>query len=103
MSPWLLAILIDLFLYTFRQVWYWIPILGGRAKGRTRPRAPSLKDAHRRSLSLAGIMGSGSPGRVRAEGLRRRHERNNSEKSIEVAIDESATTPGIGMSTGPVS
>ncbi len=88
MSPWLLAILIDLFLYIFRQVWYWVPIWGGRAKGRTRPRAPSIKEARRCTLSLVDIMGSGSPGRVRDEGFRRRHGRTASEKSVDEAVDE---------------
>lgn len=103
MSPWLLAILVDLFLYIFRQVWYWIPIWGGRAKGRTRPRAPSLKDARRRTLSLADIMGSGSPGRVREEGFRRRHGRITSEMSIDGALGDDSTTTDVGIDSGSVS
>ena len=103
MSPWLIAILIDLFLYVFRQVWYWVPIWGGRAQGRTRPRAPSLKDARRCTLSLADIMGSGSPGRVRDEGFRRRHGRDTSEKSIDGAVGEDPATPDADIGSEPVS
>jgi hypothetical protein len=103
MSPWLIAILIDLFLYLFRQIWYWVPVWGGRAQGKTRPRALSLQDARRRTLSLAGIVGSASPGRVREEGFRRRHERNASEKSVDVAFDDEPATVDAGMITGPVS
>lgn len=102
-SPWLLAILIDLILYMFRQIWHWIPIWGGHARGQTRPRAPSLKEARRRTLSLIGIMGSSSPGRVREESSRRRYERNTSEKSLDVAIEEESTTSDGGMIAGPAS
>jgi hypothetical protein len=103
MSPWLVAILVDLVLYIFRQVWYWIPIWGGRAQGRNRPRAPSLKDARRRTLSLAGIMGSASPGTVRDEAFRRRHERHSSEKSIDAAVEENPAVTSEGTSSKPVS
>jgi hypothetical protein len=102
MSPWLLAILIDVVLYIFRQVWYWVPIWGGRAQGRSRPRAPSLK-ARKRNLSLAGIMGNASPERVQDEGFRRRHERNSSEQSLDLAIDEDPAMPGFSTAAGPVS
>jgi hypothetical protein len=40
-------------------------------------------------------MRSASPGRVREDGLRRRHERSASEKSIEEAVDEDPATPGV--------
>ncbi|ERF75285.1 hypothetical protein EPUS_00077 [Endocarpon pusillum Z07020] len=103
MAPWLIAILIDLFLYVFRQVWHWVPVWGGRAQGRTRPRPPSLKDARRRTLSLADIMGSGSPGRVREEGFRRRHGRNTSDKSMDGAVGEDPATPDGGIRSEPVS
>jgi hypothetical protein len=103
MSPWLVAILIDLVLYIFRQFWYWVPIWGGRAQGRNRPRAPSLKDARRRTLSLAGIIGSGSPGTIRDEASKRRHERNSSEKSIDAAVEENPAATGEDMGSGTVS
>lgn len=48
-------------------------------------------------------MGSASPGRVQEEGFRRRHERNNSEKSLDGAIEEDPVNPDAGMTAGPVS
>lgn len=102
-SPWLLAILIDLFLYIFRQIWYWIPIWGGRAQGKTRPRAPSLRDAaRRRTLSLASIVGGARPGRAYDEGFRRRHARSPSDKSLDEAIGEDPATPDSATTSAPV-
>ena len=95
MSPWLLAILIDLFLYIFRQVWYWVPIWGGRARGERRPRTPSLENARRRTLSLAEMMGSASPGRVRETSMRQRRERNTSQRNLDEAVDEGQVTSGV--------
>ena len=73
MSPWLLAIFFDLGLYLVRRIWHDIPVYGGRARGEVRPRAPSLVERpdgrRRRTLSLAGIMGGATSGRVREGGL----------------------------------
>lgn len=103
MSPWLIAILIDLFLYIFRQAWYWLPVWGGRARGQTRPRAPSLKETRKRTLSLADIMRSASPGRVRDEGFRRRHARNTSEGSPDQGVDEASPILRVDGTSEPVS
>lgn len=97
LSPWLLAILVDVFLYVLRQIWYWVPIYGGRAKGQTRPRAPSLRDTRRRTLSLTEIVGGVSPERVRDEALRRRQARSPDAKSIDEVIDEDPATPSINL------
>jgi hypothetical protein len=55
-GPWALLLLYDLLLYLFRSLTYEIPVVGGRARGKTRPRAPSLTErpsGHRRRFSLA--------------------------------------------------
>ncbi|KAI9738963.1 MAG: hypothetical protein M1818_005277 [Claussenomyces sp. TS43310] len=43
-APWLLLIVYDMILYLFRTVTYDIPVIGGRARNRPRPRAPSLSE-----------------------------------------------------------
>lgn len=48
----------DIALYLWRTATFELPQVGGRARGRQRPRAPSLKerpDGHRRRFSLAGV------------------------------------------------
>ncbi len=37
-------LLYDLLLFIFRFVTYEVPVVGGRARGRSRPRAPSLTE-----------------------------------------------------------
>ena len=47
----------DLLLYLWRFTTYEIPYVGGRARGRQRPRAPSLKErpnGHVRTFSFGG-------------------------------------------------
>ena len=41
-GPWFLLIIYDMFLYVFRTATYELPYVGGRARNRPRPRAPSL-------------------------------------------------------------
>ncbi|EON64897.1 hypothetical protein W97_04131 [Coniosporium apollinis CBS 100218] len=55
-GPWALLIIYDLLLYSWRSATHEIPVIGGRARGRQRPRAPSLTErpsGHRRKFSLA--------------------------------------------------
>jgi hypothetical protein len=55
-GPWAILVIYDLILYVFRAVTYEIPVIGGRARGKARPRAPSLTErpnGHRRNFSLA--------------------------------------------------
>jgi hypothetical protein len=47
MSPWLLFLAYDLAFYIWRSATYELPWIGGRARGKQRPRAPSLKRAAR--------------------------------------------------------
>ncbi|KAF1841960.1 uncharacterized protein K460DRAFT_244293, partial [Cucurbitaria berberidis CBS 394.84] len=55
-GPWAALLMYDLLLYIFRAAAYEIPFVGGRARGKARPRAPSLTErpsGHRRRFSLA--------------------------------------------------
>ncbi|KAL5388451.1 hypothetical protein DPSP01_003024 [Paraphaeosphaeria sporulosa] len=56
LGPWAFLVVYDLVLYIVRSVTYEIPFVGGRARGKARPRAPSLTErpsGHRRKFSLA--------------------------------------------------
>ena len=62
-GPWLLFLLYDILLYLWRSATYELPYLGGRARGRQRPRAPSLVErpnGHTRGFSFPGTISSGS-------------------------------------------
>jgi hypothetical protein len=55
-GPWLLLIVYDAILYIFRAATYEVPYIGGRARNRPRPRAPSLSErpsGRARTFSLA--------------------------------------------------
>ena len=57
MGPWALVLAYDFVLYIWRSTTYKIPVVGGEARGRQRPRAPSLTkrpSGHRRQISLVG-------------------------------------------------
>ena len=54
-GPWAIFLLYDVLLYIFRAIAYDIPYIGGRARGRQRPRAPNLAQrpsGRPRTLSL---------------------------------------------------
>jgi hypothetical protein len=56
LGPWAALLVYDLVLYIVRAVTYEIPVVGGRARGKARPRAPSLTErptGRRRRFSLA--------------------------------------------------
>lgn len=56
-GPWALFLIYDMILYIIRAVAYEIPNFGGRARGRRRPRAPSLVErpnGRRRTFSISG-------------------------------------------------
>jgi len=73
-GPWFLIVIYDFLYYIFRITTYEIPIIGGRARGRQRPRAPSLVErpdgSHRRGISL-GAGGSRERGDAGQESERR--------------------------------
>lgn len=55
-GPWAALLIYDLILYIVRAFTYEIPVIGGRARGKARPRAPSLTErpsGRRRRFSLA--------------------------------------------------
>ena len=55
-GPWVFLVIYDLVLYIVRSIAYEVPVVGGRARGKARPRAPSLTErpsGHRRKFSLA--------------------------------------------------
>lgn len=58
-GPWVLIIVYDFTLYLCRSATYEIPVVGGRARGRLRPRVPSL--AERPSGRPRGFSFTGSP------------------------------------------
>lgn len=56
-GPWAFLIIYDILLYIWRASTYEIPVIGGRARGRARPSAPSLSErpsGRRRAFSLSG-------------------------------------------------
>ncbi len=65
MLPWVLLILYDFFVYTFRVTTYEIPYIGGKARNRPRPRAPSLSerpDGQPRELRIPAVTTSADLG-----------------------------------------
>lgn len=59
-GPWIAVLAYDVVLYLWRSATFELPQIGGRARGRQRPRAPSLKarpDGHRRRFSVASVAG----------------------------------------------
>lgn len=91
MSPWVLAIVYDFVLWICRSVWHEIPIVGGRAQGHRRPRAPSLASGGRRR-SFAEIV-TGTHQRAQshdaaiAELRRRDHQRKQSHNALEEDVE----------------
>ncbi|TID25386.1 hypothetical protein E2P81_ATG04486 [Venturia nashicola] len=61
-GPWALFFLYDIILYIWRAIAYEVPVVGGRARGRQRPRAPTLTerpDGETRNLGLIKIQDAG--------------------------------------------
>ncbi|KAH6678302.1 hypothetical protein B0J14DRAFT_650523 [Halenospora varia] len=70
-GPWVLLIMYDAILYLFRTATYEIPIIGGRARNRPRPRAPSLRTS-----------ATGEPAEMRDyDGLKNRGERTGHQRN----------------------
>ncbi|KAF1352155.1 hypothetical protein BDV97DRAFT_276973, partial [Delphinella strobiligena] len=44
MGPWLLMLVYDFLFYIWRTATYEIPVIGGRARGREPPKAPTLTE-----------------------------------------------------------
>jgi len=91
-GPWAMLLVYDVLLYIWRSIAHEIPYIGGRARGKARPRAPSLKerpDGHRRKFSLAPATARNTSSPTRATGssrpdgpdLHRRHTNEDYEDS----------------------
>jgi len=84
-GPWAALVIYDVILYIVRRITYDIPIVGGRARGKARPRAPSLTErptGQRRRFSLARRpeeeeRNSARPERPEGARIRRITEENN--------------------------
>ena len=69
-GPWAALLVYDLVLYVVRSIAYEIPVVGGRARGKARPRAPSLAErpsGHRRRFSIARPAAQATGGGLRSE------------------------------------
>ncbi|KAI9864410.1 MAG: hypothetical protein M1824_005113 [Vezdaea acicularis] len=90
-GPWACFLVYDLLLYIWRSVTYEIPVVGGRARGRQRPRAPSLTErpsGHKRSFSLS-VTGGPAKGIESLDGIRKRNaSAHGPDESIENNISE---------------
>jgi hypothetical protein len=85
-------IVYDIILYLFRTATYEIPYIGGRARNRPRPRAPSLSERpsgkpRRFSLTVPGVpVVEIREGAV--EGLKQRFDRPTNERSMSNAVKD---------------
>ncbi|KAL1968330.1 hypothetical protein VTN77DRAFT_1859 [Rasamsonia byssochlamydoides] len=83
-GPWAFLVLFDIVLYIWRLATYEIPIVGGRARGRRRPRAPTLTErpsGRRRAFSLRGEETEAEADDRPPEGLKKRQgQRSQSEQ-----------------------
>ncbi|KAH8598770.1 hypothetical protein B0O99DRAFT_683523 [Bisporella sp. PMI_857] len=82
-GPWLIVIIYDMVLFIFRITTYDIPYIGGRARNRPRPRAPSLSErpsgrARTFSLSVPTKTALDTPGDTVRE-LKKRLEKTEEE------------------------
>lgn len=85
-GPWLLLIVYDMVLYLFRTATYEIPYVGGRARNRPRPRAPSLSERpsgkpRSFSLTVPGVPTAIEAAEETVEGLKKRLERPGHERT----------------------
>ncbi|KAJ5158610.1 uncharacterized protein N7500_008261 [Penicillium coprophilum] len=57
-GPWAFLVLLDATVWIYRLILWEVPYIGGRARGRQRPRAPSLNErlgGQRRAFGLLGV------------------------------------------------
>jgi hypothetical protein len=103
MGPWIILLVYDFALYIFRSIHYEMPVVGGRARGRQRPRALNLAERPNgriRGWSLgahaSGIENSDASadkGRRRRGGRGRGHRKK---KNGEVEVEGRESTSGRG-------
>ncbi|KAF7596467.1 hypothetical protein BBP40_001774 [Aspergillus hancockii] len=80
-APWATLILFDVVLYIWRMLTYALPVIGGRARGKQRPRAPSLNErsnGQRRAFVLAGYEDTAGAEQEEVDGLKRRYPKDAS-------------------------
>ncbi|RAL01705.1 uncharacterized protein BO80DRAFT_405518 [Aspergillus ibericus CBS 121593] len=65
--PWATLLIFDICLYVWRMVTYEFPVVGGRARGKQRPRAPSLNERPDGQPRVLVGLGGGSSGREEKE------------------------------------
>jgi hypothetical protein len=92
-GPWLLLIVYDMVLYLFRTATYEIPYIGGRARNRPRPRAPSLSERpsgkpRSFSLTVPGVPTAVEAAEETVEGLKKRIERTGHKWTGSEVIDD---------------
>ncbi|OGM42158.1 hypothetical protein ABOM_009143 [Aspergillus bombycis] len=78
-APWATLIIFDMALYIWRMLTYELPVIGGRARGRQRPRAPSLNErpnGQRRAFVLASYEATAAENEESNE-LKRRESRTS--------------------------
>jgi hypothetical protein len=88
-----LLIVYDFFLYLFRTATYEIPYIGGRARNRPRPRAPSLSERpsgkpRSFSLTVPGVPTAIEAAEETAEGLKKRVNRPGHGRGGSIVIDD---------------
>ena len=79
MGPWLMMLVYDILLYIWRSATYELPGVGGRARGRARPRAPSLTErpsGTKRRFSIAGAPRPAAEPDETATGSGSKHDTN---------------------------
>lgn len=90
-GPWLLLLVYDVLLYLWRSATYELPYVGGRARGKGRPRAPSLAErpdgSHRRHISVPGLSRP-SDGNEMASGAKHDSFDSQPRKGFEAAIED---------------
>ena len=89
-GPWVLLIIYDVLLYLFRTATYEIPYIGGRARNRPRPRAPSLSERPSgmpRKLTLPGVASTTIEGGDIVPGLKHRGEGNGHRRRDSSAVE----------------
>ncbi|WEW55135.1 hypothetical protein PRK78_000563 [Emydomyces testavorans] len=95
-GPWAFLILYDILLYIWRATTYEIPIIGGRARGRRRPVAPSLSErpsGRRRAFSLTGTTYDGGKEEHLNEGTNTPGRSSSSSSSSELLLQTGNKAP----------
>lgn len=88
-----MLIVYDFFLYLFRTATYEIPYIGGRARNRPRPRAPSLSERpsgkpRSFSLTVPGVPTAIEAAEETVEGLKKRVNRPGHGRGGSIVIDD---------------